>query len=267
MGTQPIIWLFRDAPSRNSPRNSYADVPGEAPEDGFASIFEKAGFQLLHVPVLRYENVSDWEPVPRVDAVVLTSPRAAAALHACDDRNRLFPPNARRIPWFSMGPATCSAIEKLGIRGVNVVSGSATKLAEEIIRQGIERIAFFAGEPHRTELTQIVEHAGISVEKRIVYRSLKNLTIDMLDLDTPNWAVFFSPRGVEVVSGAPGPDWRTVQIAAIGRTTASAVRKRNWNLAAVAEQPDAESLIAAIQSAQCTQSVGSQPIVELTSEL
>jgi len=218
----------------------------------------------MHIGVLRYDYVCEWEPVPRVDAVVLTSPRAAAALNACTDWSRLLPPNARRLPWFSMGPATRSAIEQLGIRGMSDASGSTMKLAEEIIQRGIKRIAFYAGEPHRTELTGMLERVGISVEKRIVYRSRENLKIDMTDLDSPDWAVFFSPRGVEIVSSAQGPDWRSLCIAAIGPTTAIAVQRQCWNLAAVAEHPDPISLLNAIQDAERT---GGRSIAELTSEL
>lgn len=217
----------------------------------------------MHIGVLKYDYVSEWEPVPRVDAVVLTSPRAATALNECTKWDELLPPNARRLPWFCMGPATRTAIEKLGIRGVNVASGSATGLAEEIGRQGIGRIVFFAGEPHRTELTQILNRHGISVEKRIVYRSRENLKIDMTELDSPDWAVFFSPRGVEIVSGALGPDWSTVRIAAIGLTTAAAVQQQNWNLVAVAEYPDPESLLSAIELAQ---RAGRRPVTELSFE-
>ncbi len=266
MDCKATIWLFRDASPGPSSGNSSGIATGHAPGDAFASIFTKAGFRVMHVPVLRYEYESDWDVVPRVDAVVLTSSRAAAALHACADPNRLLPPGARRLPWFCMGPATRSAIEKLGIRGVNVASGSATKLAEEIIRQGIERIAFFAGEPHRTELTEILDRAGISVEKRIVYRSLPDLTLDLKNLDSPDWAVFFSPRGVEIVSGVPGPDWRSVRIATIGPTTATAVQKQRWNLSAVAGKPDAESLFSSIISVVRARYESSPATAESTSE-
>ena len=68
--------------------------------------------------------------------------------------------------------------------------------------------------------------------------------------DPPQWLVFFSPSGVEAVAPAiKACVGGTLKVAAIGGTTAAALKANGVAVAAVALKPSAEGLTAAITAA------------------
>ena len=233
-GKKPVIWFFRE----------------REPEDSYAKVFEAAGFATRHIPVLRFRFESTWEPLPSVHALILTSRRAAEAVASLPDRDRLLPPNWREIPWYAIGPSSAAAAKEIGAPVDDRPAHTAAELARIILRSDYAHVAFLAGEPHREDLPEMLHRAGVDLETRIVYRTEPALTRsldDALDgpdgeLSWPDCAVFFSPRGVEIVSSVPGPDWKSVCVAAIGPTTADAVMRRRWNLVVTSPKPEPREL-------------------------
>jgi uroporphyrinogen-III synthase len=231
MSDRPTIWLFRDP----------------EPRDAYTAAFNRAGYSVRHIGVLRFEYLTEWEPVPDADALVLTSRRAVEALSRVPDLAGRLPDGAMKAPWYAIGPSTVASLKRLGVSVRNSRAHTASELARTILEKGHRRVVFFAGDPHRFELPVALERAGVTVSTRTVYRSRPALEESLEELETPDWAVFFSPRGVQIVADTPGPDWDDVKIAAIGPTTADAVEKAGWNLSAKAAAPDAASLVSAIQ--------------------
>ena len=60
------------------------------------------------------------------------------------------------------------------------------------------------------------------------------------------YAVFFSPSGVKAL--LPRLDPATVTLLAMGSTTANAIQALGWQVGAVAKSPDANSLLAALNT-------------------
>lgn len=225
--SRPVIWLFR----------------GNARDDRYARTFEQAGFKPLLIPVLSTEFLKPAESVPSVEAVVITSARAAEAVA---DWNTL--DDLRSLPWFAVGKATRSTLENLGITCGSPAPGSANALADAIVESGVDRVLFLAGEPHRPELPNRLRRNGVDLEIVTVYRTHAR-SVDLPDDGgLPDWAVFFSPRGVRIVAEQTALDWDGVAKAAIGPTTAEALTEIGWEPDAIAESPTPESLLRAIRT-------------------
>lgn len=225
--SRPIVWLFRES----------------TPRDRYEKAFDQAGFEPVFIPVLSTEILAPPESVPSVDAVVVTSARAAAAVGDWKKVEEL-----KRLPWFAIGKATRAAVESLGITTRQPAHGSADSLAEIILDAGVERVLFLAGDPHRPELPARLRRNGVALNIAIVYRTHEK-SIDLPDnVEPPDWAVFFSPRGVRIVAEQASLDWDEIRKAAIGPTTAEALRDVGWEPSAIAGSPTPESLLRAIQT-------------------
>ncbi|HUF10051.1 MAG TPA: uroporphyrinogen-III synthase [Rhodothermales bacterium] len=228
MHSRPLIWLFKE-PSR---------------DDRFARAFESSGIDTRYIPVLHTELIEPPDSVPPVDGVVVTSARAVEAI---EDWRLLGELKALR--WFSVGPATAARLEELGIPVHDGHSGTAAALARMIVDAGARRVLFLAGDPHRDELPMHLREAGVDVVTEIVYRTNPGPLILPADDLLPDWAVFFSPRGVSIVMEETDIDWDQVAVAAVGPTTASTVRAMGLEPRAVAESPTPSALLTAILSA------------------
>ncbi len=234
MTPQLSIWLFRSAKK----------------DDGFVQAFQQAGFQTVSVPVLSTEYQDIRTPFPTgIDSVVVTSRRSVEALtrspEVLNELIRACPSAA----WFAVGPATRQALANLGIVADSRAAGNASILAASIIGSGARNVLFLSGEPHRPELPRILESGGIRVHDWTLYSSHPVVPFELRRKPEADWAAFFSPRGVETALRMPGVDWAHIRKAAIGPTTADALRTLGWPADATAERPDPQSLFRAIAEA------------------
>lgn len=227
--SQPLIWLFKEA-SR---------------DERFARTFDESGFDTCYIPVLRTEFIVPPDSVPPVDGVVLTSARAVEAIK---DWRLLSDLSALR--WFAVGPATAARLEELGVAVHEEHPATAAALARVIIDAGVRSVLFLAGDPHRDELPVRLSESGVSVTTEIVYRTRPSPVTLPPDGQSPDWAVFFSPRGVSVVLDETDVDWDQVAMAAVGPTTAQAIRSVGLEPRAIAATPTPGALLAAILSAK-----------------
>lgn len=205
--------------------------------------FKNGGFDVRCFQVLRFDFEETWESVPDVDAITITSRRAAESIMSNSNPDALLPPSWRDLPWYVLGPSTAERVQELGVSVTGSLARTSKDLADLIVRMNHARVAFMTGDPHRPEVPQILAKAGVSVHVRTVYRAVPSLTEALNSSDAPDFAAFFSPRGVEIVADVDGPDWRKIGIAAIGPTTATAVRNMGWNLIAVSDSADPRSLL------------------------
>lgn len=225
MSHPPIIWFFKE----------------ETSGDRFARAFGAAGFDTRQIPVLRTEFVQLPDTVPSVDAVVVTSARAVEAIKGWEHVGDL-----KKLPWFAIGPATRFALGEFGIAAEHEAPGSADFLAKIILDADVQRVLFLAGDPHRDELPAKLRQSGVTIEIQVVYRTHPRSLGLLEDAETPDWAVFFSPRGVSIVAEQTTDNWHLVAKAALGPTTAQAMHSIDWEPDAVAVSPTPEALLTAI---------------------
>jgi uroporphyrinogen-III synthase len=217
--------------------------------DPYVAALETAGFSAHCVPVLRFEFVDRGALTERMQrsgafaGLVLTSPRAAQALRGIDLTAW------QDHPAFVVGPATATEAQKVGLRSIGADSGSAEELAAVIAARSFDRpLLFLCGDRRRDVLPDRLRDAGIALEEHIVYRTRGDAEelAEAVERQQPEWLVFFSPSGVETAEVLAGPSWNRIRKAAIGSTTADALRASGFAPDAVADAPTPEALAAAL---------------------
>ncbi len=237
-GLPPTVVLLRSADESN---------------DRYVHAFEEDGFQALCLPVLvfRFHNQHalrgrlarpDWYA-----GVIVTSPRAVRAV----EQTGLTGEN--REAWivksaYAVGPKTASELRTLGFVPDGEQSGDAKSLASVITHQKRPYL-FLCGNRRRDVLPDALRDAGTPFEELTVYETAFRTTVDLPHAQAGDWLVFFSPSGVEVITQYAADVVSGYRLAAIGTTTARALRERGWEPEAVAERPSPGGLTAAIGAA------------------
>jgi uroporphyrinogen-III synthase len=220
--------------------------------DPYVAALDAAGFAAQCVPVLRFEFVgrdalAEQIARPEVFAgLILTSPRAVEALQDFD-----------LTAWrdhssFVVGPRTAAEAAALGLRPIGEESGSADDLADGIIARSIERpLLFLCGDRRRDTLPDRLRAAAVTFDELVVYRTMGDAEelAEAIEQQRPDWLVFFSPSGVETAEALAGTGWNRIRKAAIGPTTAEALRAAGFAPAAVADAPTPDALAAALTHA------------------
>jgi uroporphyrinogen-III synthase len=222
--------------------------------DPYRKVLEEGGYRVDVVPVLRFEFVRGpalREVLERVDTfggLIVTSPRAVEAL----GRHEVLigPWTSRTL--YAVGPETARRARELGFSPQGEEAGSADELADMIIDDPpLKPLLFLSGNRRRDTLPDRLHAAELSFEELVVYETyVRDALVWPYDEHCrPNWIVFFSPSGIDAAEGNPlfaGSDIRT---AAIGSTTAAALRDRGWSVHAVAEHPTPDALYKALRTA------------------
>ena len=193
MADRPLVFLLRDARE----------------PDRYVAALDAAGFDARCAPVLRFEHVGRdvlAETMGRLDAfagLILTSPRAADALHGLDLSGW------QEKPTFVVGPATAEAARALGLRTEGEEAGQADELAARIAARRFEApLLFLCGDRRRDVLPDWLRAAGIAVEERVVYRTHPDASaLRRHTCRPPDWIVFFSPSGVEAARVIVAASW------------------------------------------------------------
>ncbi len=222
--------------------------------DPYREIFESRGYRVDVVPVLRFTRIHEAELMNVLGhsadfaGIITTSPRAVEALRGRGDRltewiDKLF---------YAVGPETARRARSLGFSPRGADAGSAEDLAAQIIDDRPRApLLFLSGSRRRDTLPDRLTAGGVSFEELVVYETHTRNTVAWTKgaNDVPDWVVFFSPSGIEAARADDTLVWDRVRVAAIGPTTAGALREEGWSVAAVAEEPTPEALYRAIQDA------------------
>ena len=223
--------------------------------DRYVEAFAEVGLEARCEPVLRFRFPSSSALRDRFSspsdyaALLATSPRAATALDRAFERW----PDCRTA-WegrtvYVVGPKTGRRMQELGLVPEGVDTGSAEALVQYLREHPPSGpLLFLSGNRRRDTIPNGLEAADIAFEEEVVYETHSRTSLDLPPPTQTTWLVFFSPSGLEAVQQAeviPSP----YRIAAIGPTTAGALRDEGLSVTAVAEQPSPDGLVAAIQQA------------------
>ncbi|NBB75309.1 MAG: uroporphyrinogen-III synthase [Bacteroidetes bacterium] len=223
------------------------------PDDAYVRAFEAAGFQARCVPVLtfrfpRQAALRDRLARPsRYAGLIATSPRAVRAIEQAGP-DEPFWAHWTSKPAYAVGPKTAAALRALGVAPQGEDTGRAAALASMIAKTE-KPYLFLCGNRRRDTLPAALQEAGTPYEELIVYETHPRAAIDLPDPDSGDWIVFFSPSGIEALAAASAEAVPAYRVAAIGPTTAAALRDHGWPPEAVAEAPAPSSLVAALQAA------------------
>ena len=224
--------------------------------DPYLRAFDDAGLAAVCEPVLRF-LFPNQEALRRClhrggdyAALVATSPRVGRALHQAF---RSEPP--LRTQWrgrraYVVGPKTGRWLRKLGLEVRGEETGTAAALVEQIVGEAPEEpLLFLSGNRRRDTLPTGLRDAGVVFEEQVVYETHTRSTLDLPAPSGERWLVVFSPSGLEALSAADVPV-ASYRLAAIGPTTAGALRDAGHAVAAVADEPAPDALVRAIRAAE-----------------
>lgn len=243
MDRRPLVYLLR-APDH-----------GASARDRFEAALEGVGFEVVSVPVLRFEPAGE-EPLRQAllhpndyHGLILTSPRAAFRLVDTLSRYQIDPKPWRQRPVFAVGPATTLPLRNAGFTPLGEDCGNAGELAE-LVRQIETRLPwlFLCGDRRRDTLPETLRAAGILRVECVVYRSIDRSPV-WDQYAVPDWAVLFSPAGARNALPAWPKSWQHVRLATIGQTTADALAALGFVADAVAEEPTPAGLVRSLTRA------------------
>jgi len=224
----------------------------DRPVDPYEAALEAAGFRPVSIPILDFEPAGE-EALAEVlrrpegyEGVILTSPRAASRLVEALQQHGLDAAMWLKKTVWTVGPATAATVAAAGFDLRGEESGEAGRLAERIVAHPATRPwLFLCGDRRRDTLPEALHQARTPFEELIVYQTRERAP-DWSPCPSPDWVVFFSPLGVEAAMPASETEWKTAQTAAIGPTSAAALRSAGRPAAAVAESPTPAALVEAI---------------------
>ena len=223
--------------------------------DPYLQAFEAAGRTAVCEPVLRFTFPNQealqtcLRQADQYAALVATSPRVGRALHqAFRDEPPL------RALWrgrraYAVGPKTGRWLRKLGLEVRGEEAGTAAALVDRIVADAPEgALLFLSGNRRRDTLPDGLRAGGVGVEEQVVYETHTRSTLDLPPPSEARWLVVFSPSGLEALVAADVPV-ASYRVAAIGPTTASALRESGVSVAAVADEPAPDALVRALRTA------------------
>ena len=208
-------------------------------------------------------------------ALVATSPRgAAAAVTALSSLAPQLLSAWQAAPFYVVGDGSAAVIARSALAlSVRAVGGNAELLGAAIVADSRHsasptRLLVLSGNLRRAELFAALQAGGVAYDELTVYETRTNsrlreqwrLAADAAAED--GWVCYFSPSGVSGVkqcvhevedgegSGARRARWLRMRVAALGETSAGAVRAAGWTVHAVPATPSPAQLLAAIQAAE-----------------
>jgi len=182
--------------------------------------------------------------------LVLTSPRAARAVHRVFRSEPSLQGEWEGRPAYVVGPKTGSWMDKLGFAVRGEEAGSASALAQRIAEEDpARRVLFLSGNRRRDVLPEALQEAEVTFDELVVYETHYRTDLELPSPSENPWLVFFSPSGIEAVQNA-GIQHSAYRLAAIGSTTATALREAGSEVEAVAASPTPAALVDAIRKAE-----------------
>jgi uroporphyrinogen III methyltransferase/synthase len=228
---------------------------------------ESRGAQVVLFPMIRFAPPEDWGPVDRAlsrrndfSAVLFLSANAVRyVFERCRHLAVKFAPGDAPGPFIAaVGPATAQAIIDEGSRADYVGRDRTGELLVRELRPQLENRAVLLPRSDRRDaaLSLALRDAGVRVTEIVAYRTMmpeardeqlaeqiRHAEVDVIVFASPsavrNFAVIVGADHVKKIS-------KRVQFAAIGRTTAKALRDARLPVAIEAEESSAKGLADAI---------------------
>lgn len=133
-----------------------------------AAKLRREGFETYLAPLSRYVPVdADLGVLPHCEAIVFTSAQAVGQFPQA--------PDGRDKTVFAVGTATAEAAQNAGFSHVVTAGGDVRDLAQMLIARkdelGLKTVLHVSGEDTAEDLGQLLVDSGITVERRVVYRT------------------------------------------------------------------------------------------------
>ena len=213
-----------------------------------AACFPVLSFRFPHQDVLRQRLAAPDDHA----ALIATSARAVEAVRRVFEANPSVHERWQGRRAFAVGPATAQRWRTLGLRPEGESAGDAAALAVHIasvVQPTGPPLLFLSGNRRRDTLPDGLAARTIPYEEQEVYVTVPRDDLVLPTADEATWLVFFGPSGLAALRQS-NASVAPCRVAAIGRTTAAALREAGISVEAVAGTPSPEGLVASIQRAR-----------------
>jgi uroporphyrinogen-III synthase len=236
---------------------AYAVVTRDAEAtDAYAPALVPLGLEAVAMPVTRTEAPEDAGALTRAielgghSAILVASPRAALALIAARGHASLF-------DVWAVGPATARVLEAAGVNPIvpEHAKDGAT-VARAMLGHSLagKRVLVPRAADGRDEAIEILRAGGVDVEPIVAYRTVPAHADapelvrgrELLVAGEAAVCCVFSPSQVAALEALLGIRKLVTRWAAIGDTTAEALRDAGAELIAVADSPTPEGMAKAV---------------------
>jgi uroporphyrinogen-III synthase len=142
---------------------------------------------------------------------------------------------------YCIGTATNTLVEQyFGAASIAGTAASAAELAELIVEdRSTDNVIFFCGDQRREELPSILEQNNIDVNEIVVYQTT---AVPHKISKLYHGVLFFSPSAVESFFSINKLPAQTI-LFAIGKTTATTIKKFSNNTTIISDAPGKENLV------------------------
>jgi uroporphyrinogen-III synthase len=224
--------------------------------DPYVRTFEELGLRAVCRPVLDFSFPADealrtrLEQRDRYKGVIASSPRAGRAVRRVFDEAGTLHAQWENAPAFVVGPTTADRFRALGFDVRGEEAGDAEALVAHIVDSDwAGRLLFLSGAKRRDTIPDGLRVAGLPFDEEVVYDTHLREDLSFPESDGDTWLAFFSPTGLEAIQQAEAGPLDDYRCAAIGDTTAGALRDAGVDVEAVADTPSPDGLLAAIRRA------------------
>ena len=227
----------------------------EGEKSPYFDLAEKYKLKIDFRPFIHVEGIGAQEfraqkiNIPEHTAIILTSKAAVDHFFRIAEETRFTVPDTMK--YFCISEAVALYLQKyVTYRKRKIFFGKQTieDLIDPIKKHKTEKFLLPCTDILRDKIPETLESAKIPFSKATLYRTVAS---DLSDLEDVYYdmLVFFSPGGIEsLFKNFPDFKQNKTVIAAFGPTTASAVERNNLRLDVHAPQPNAPSMIAAIEN-------------------
>lgn len=229
------------------------------PEPAGSELAEKLrreGFETHLAPLSRYVPVeADLAPLETCQAVVFTSAQGVAQ----------FPPapEGRDKTVFAVGTATAEAAAQAGFAHVHAGGGDARELAQTLIARkeelGLQSVLHVSGEDTAEDLSQLLADSGITVHRRVVYRTefidrLPDAVAEALLDGNIDTVLLFSARAAQhwlklLSTEALRAAAAKLEAVCLSERVAAELRGTPWRSVKVARTPQMEAMLDILRGA------------------
>jgi uroporphyrinogen-III synthase len=222
-------------------------------DDRFSSTLRDAGFDIVNLELVQTRPLDDLSELRtklaslnEYDGLFFTSPVAAQIF--VEERNKN---NGFHGPVYALGRR---ASEVLTDNGLTVKSSDAVNTAAELLADFDrseflgKRFLFIRGDKSIQTIPRVLGELA-TIEEVVVYKTdpadvdevvIDNIRNRLFSNGKIGWVCFFSPSGVERFDELFHDATRNIKAAAIGATTAEAVRQSGYRVEFVSARSDAE---------------------------
>jgi uroporphyrinogen-III synthase len=200
-------------------------------------------------PLLQFENFAGaldpiLDQIAGFGAIALTSPRGARAL---GERLRTRAGSGPLPDVWVAGPATATAARRFAAPRRSLAGTGALALAEAMVAAGVAGpVLYPCGSERRDELPRWLRGAGHVVHEVVCYAARLAPVVEIRAALTQADLVLIGSLRVMLAAAAAVPAEKRRGLICLGPATARAARSQGWEPRAIAELPNVDGVLAAI---------------------